>query len=602
MVRGTSGSIRVLHVDDEPDFADMTALFLKRHDEQFEVETETSVRDGIDRLTENEYDCIVSDFDMPRQNGIEFLRAVREDYPELPFILYTGKGSEAVASEAISAGVTDYLQKESGTSQYEVLANRIKNVVGQFHTRRELERSQDLLEHTEKLANVGGWEADVQTGKQRWTKGTYEIHGIDPDSDFDPTVAAGINFYHPDDRDEIERVVEQCMEKGEAYDVELRLITADDRLCWVQATGEPVWNDGDIVTIRGAIRDITNSKERERELSEEKEKYSTLVEQSHDGILVLQDEKIKFVNEQAGNILQFEESELLGKSMLETVAPQDRERIKNRYHRRLDPETESPPAQYDMQLLTKDGEQRYANISVAKIQFDGEPADLVSFRDITDHKHRERKIERERDRLHQFAGVVSHDLQNPLNVIEGRLQLARKDCDSDHLRPIGNALDRMNRIIEDLLWLAHEGKDIGTTESVDLQEAVRSAWRVVDDGSNSIQFVEKTAREQTIQADIDRLAQILENIFRNALEHGGDTITVGVLEDGFYIEDDGPGIPVEERDKIFETGYSTSEEGIGLGLSIVKEIIEAHNWDIEATEGAQGGARFEITGTEFTAE
>jgi CheY-like chemotaxis protein len=108
--------IHVLHVDDEPGFADMAADFLARLDDRFDVETATNANDAIDQLGENEYDCIVSDFEMPGKDGIEFLRAVREDYPDLPFILYTGKGSEAVASEAISAGVTDYLQKESGTS------------------------------------------------------------------------------------------------------------------------------------------------------------------------------------------------------------------------------------------------------------------------------------------------------------------------------------------------------------------------------------------------------------------------------------------------------------------------------------------------------
>jgi PAS domain S-box-containing protein len=192
----------------------------------------------------------------------------------------------------------------------------------------------------------------VQTGEQRWTDGTYAIHDIDPGADCDPTVDVGVNFYHPDDRYEIEQRVERCQEMGEPYDVELRLITADDRLRWVRAIGEPVRKDGDIVTIRGAIRDITQRKERERGLSEEKEKYSTLVEQSHDGILVLQDWEIKFVNEQTETILNYEEAELLGKPFLEIVAPNDRERIQGRYQRRLDPGTESPPAEYDIQFLT----------------------------------------------------------------------------------------------------------------------------------------------------------------------------------------------------------------------------------------------------------
>jgi DNA-binding NtrC family response regulator len=97
----------------------------------------------------------MSDDDMPRQSGIEFLKAVREKYPELPFILYTGKGSEEEAGDVISAGVTDSLQKESGTSQYEVLPNRIRNVVEQSRSRQALEevenRPSQIAEKTDDI-------------------------------------------------------------------------------------------------------------------------------------------------------------------------------------------------------------------------------------------------------------------------------------------------------------------------------------------------------------------------------------------------------------------------------------------------------------------
>jgi signal transduction histidine kinase len=96
----------------------------------------------------------------------------------------------------------------------------------------------------------------------------------------------------------------------------------------------------------------------------------------------------------------------------------------------------------------------------------------------------------------------------------------------------------------------------------------------------------------------------LENLFRNAIEHGGEdvTIRVGGLSDGFYVEDDGPGVPEDARDEVFEVGYSTSPDGTGFGLNIVKEIAEAHNWEITLTEGTTGGARFEITNVELGAE
>lgn len=134
-----SVGIHVLHVDDEPDFAEMAAEFIRRQDERIDVEMATSASDALYRLRENNVHCIVSDYDMPGKNGIEFLEAVRQNYPDLPFILYTGKGSEEVASEAISAGVTDYLQKESGTSHYDVLANRIVNSVENHRAQNELQ-------------------------------------------------------------------------------------------------------------------------------------------------------------------------------------------------------------------------------------------------------------------------------------------------------------------------------------------------------------------------------------------------------------------------------------------------------------------------------
>ena len=125
----SSDTIDVLHVDDDPDFTDLAATFLERVDSRIAVRAAGSAAEGRDVLADHDVDCIVSDYDMPGADGIELLEAVREEYPDLPFILYTGKGSEEVASDAISAGVTDYLQKGTGSEQYELLANRIVNAV-----------------------------------------------------------------------------------------------------------------------------------------------------------------------------------------------------------------------------------------------------------------------------------------------------------------------------------------------------------------------------------------------------------------------------------------------------------------------------------------
>jgi signal transduction histidine kinase len=158
----------------------------------------------------------------------------------------------------------------------------------------------------------------------------------------------------------------------------------------------------------------------------------------------------------------------------------------------------------------------------------------------------------------------------------------------------------MEELIEDVLTLARAGESISDTEPVELTALVQECRQTVEMASASL----ATDREVSVQADETRLRQLLENLLRNAVEHGGGrvTVTVGSLDEGFYLEDDGPGIPTDDREEVFEAGYSTNQEGTGVGLSIVKQVAEAHGWEICVTESETGGARFEITGVEFAAE
>jgi DNA-binding NtrC family response regulator len=144
--------IQVLHVDDQPEITKLTETFLQREDDRFSVETATSADEGLQLLAESEIDCIVSDYQMPGTNGIEFLESVAEKYPNLPFILYTGKGSEEIASEAISAGVTDYLQKKSGPDDYALLANRIIHAVNSQRREQRIQFFETLQAELTELA------------------------------------------------------------------------------------------------------------------------------------------------------------------------------------------------------------------------------------------------------------------------------------------------------------------------------------------------------------------------------------------------------------------------------------------------------------------
>jgi PAS domain S-box-containing protein len=142
---GTADRIEVLHVDDEPDITEITQLKLEGEG-PYSVTAETDPEAALVRLQNGAFDCIVSDYDMPGMDGLDLLRAVRECNDDIPFILFTGKGSEQIASQAISAGVTDYLQKGAGSDTYTLLANRIKNAVTQRRAEQELRAQERLSE------------------------------------------------------------------------------------------------------------------------------------------------------------------------------------------------------------------------------------------------------------------------------------------------------------------------------------------------------------------------------------------------------------------------------------------------------------------------
>jgi PAS/PAC sensor hybrid histidine kinase (EC 2.7.13.3) len=175
-----------------------------------------------------------------------------------------------------------------------------------------------------------------------------------------------------------------------------------------------------------------------------------------------------------------------------------------------------------------------------------------------------------------------------------RLELATDECDSPHLDDVRAAHNWMEQLIDDLLQFARAGHGAIEHDHIDLRRLVREfqATGATDEAAVVVET------EQTIRADRDRVRQLIENLIQNALDHGGTSVTVGDCDGGFYVEDDGPGVPEASCATIFEPGYSSTTDGTGFGLSIVKEVVDAHGWEIRVTGGADGGARFEITGVE----
>jgi signal transduction histidine kinase len=216
------------------------------------------------------------------------------------------------------------------------------------------------------------------------------------------------------------------------------------------------------------------------------------------------------------------------------------------------------------------------------------------------HEAYERKVERREERLGEFTSVVSHDLRNPLNVAQSSVELIRDDLDNDHVDRIDRSLTRIDGIIDDVVTLVRRAGTVETPSPVDVETMSREAWSSVDTGGMEV----VVTADGRIEADAGLLTELLANLFENAHEHGtATTVTVEPISGGesergpgFAVADDGDGIPPSEREEVFEIGVSTGRGGAGLGLSIVREVANAHGWTVTVTDSAAGGARFEIAG------
>jgi PAS domain S-box-containing protein len=904
VVRGR-GSINVLHVDDDGDLLQLAATVLERHDDAFRVLTETTVDDALGRLETDTVDCIVSDYEMPGRDGLDFLRAVRERDPAVPFILFTGKGSEEIASEAISAGVTEYLQKGPGTDQYTVLANRIENAVSRHDAEQLVRRAYGAMDTAREgialldkdgyfqyvnqaYADITGYERSALIGAH-WELLYPDAHVDRMYDEILPAVPrdgrwSGQTVYERADGDRILTnhalaytgdgtmicLVQEPADDGGADGrgfhrdrPQLACLLDDlDRYAVLTLDDDGYitgWNDGAERLFGYADRDVLGDHaSRLYPAAPEAERLSTLlndarasgtaedegphvrengdltrahtvvtaVDDDHPGFVaicreceteatpttvderVLHDaldalDDVFYVLDTAGNVVYVNEPELTGytRAEIEAMDPAelfdaaDRESVVAGVRHAL----EDGSDERELRLRTADGERRtYEFCSWTLSDEDGEPYRIVGIaRDISERKDRERalnelhrttrellradstatiadmtvdaladiltlghaavhyhdeeatalvpaawtnkvedvigeppdlgpgsiaweafetnaakhyadlddaeslhnestplrseyivplgdhgvvlvtstepdafdenerrlvqllcenvtaaidrvaheavlrereaELERENQRLDEFASLVSHDLRNPLNVAGGHLELATETCDSPHIDEATRALGRMETLIDDVLTLAREGESVEETEPVNLPRVAERCWANVETGDATLDRVD----DLTIRADESRLVQVFENLFRNCVEHGSTgsrpqtddsvehgatdnrresaggsvehgappdeeflTVTVGTVTGpdgdacGFYVEDDGVGIPPDEREQVFEAGYSTDDGGTGFGLRIVRDIACAHGWTIDCTAGAAGGARFEITGVD----
>ena len=604
-----SERIDVLHVDDDPSVLDLAEAYFERELESVSVTGMTDPEAALERIDGESFDCLVSDYDMPGMNGLSFFEALREDHPKVPFVLYTGKGSEEIASRALNAGVTGYFQK-GGPEQLQRLANRVDQAAAEYRTQRAAERYSTVLEALGYPIYVVDETGTFEYVNEPFAKLTgydrEEIIGSKPGiikrdaavQEAEERLGSILSSSGPD----IQRFrVDIIPKAGDP-------IPCRDHMAVLPYEGETF--DGSV----GILRNISE----EVEKREEFETKRRALEEAPVGIAItdptLPDNPMTYVNDEFVDMTGYDREEAIGVNCRFLQGPDTEEEPVQRLREAIDAEE---PATVELLNYRKDGAEFWNRVSIAPIREadDGEVTGWVGFQeDITAFKRREAALRRQNERLDEFAGIVSHDLRNPLNVAQGRVDLARAETDSEHLDAAADALNRMESIVEHTLTLAREGESVGDPEPVDLADIAADSWATVDTGDAALDVL----AERTVSADPARLRNLFENLMRNSVEHGSTnghpslddsmdqrttdnpavTVRVGDLEDGFYLTDDGPGISEAVRDGLFEPGKSGSEDNTGFGLAIVKEIVSAHGWEIRATASETGGARFEIRGVD----
>jgi PAS domain S-box-containing protein len=614
---GGETPVDVLYVDPDPDPTVRTGLV---DGGPITVEQVPDAATALDTLDDGSVDCVVSEQRLPDESGLSLLSSVRSEWPELPFVLFTDDGDESVASEAIAADVTGYLRRTPLTKQVPALAVTVTTAVAEHRNRTAiLDRMTDAF-----FAVDADWRFTYLN--ERGREIVCDAAGVD--HTIDELVGTSIWELLPElETTEFGDYYHEAMETQEPVTFEAEY---DPLSTWFEVRAFPSTEGLSVY-----FRDITERKERIEELEDRERVFEEIYrvvsakemafEAKVDRLLGIGREVLGTdygaLSHQEGDDYVFE----IVQGPTGATQPGDRVPLDQTNCERaiLDERTLvlEDIAREAPDLAAREGnvDQGISCYLGTPVVVDGEVYGTVCFYDreartepfsdweITlvellgnwvsyeqERRRHERELTRERNRLEEFASVVSHDLQNPLGVALGRIDAARETGADEHFDAIERSLERMEDLIEDILTVAREGETVTEPTPIDLRAVAEDAWSVVANEGGTLQVDTDTR----YLGDPARIQQLLENLFSNSIDHGGDgvTISVGDLDDGvgFFVADDGPGIPEDERDRVFESGYTTDDDGTGFGLKIVAEIAQAHGGDVAVGESEDGGARFEV--------
>ena len=585
----------------DSDIETATKATLGNADDAIDVTTESNADEGLTRLDESVIDCVVSSSQLSDTDGVELLQTVREKYPHLPFVLVVGEDGEKVAMDAISAGVTDCIRVTDPTQLAKSLGGLVPELIEAYRDRQAFDVYRDLIED----GPVGTFVINDEIF-EHVNKRTAQIFG------FRGPEIVGKSLYELVDEtahDRLDNWLSECRKETNQFQEIFEARRKNGEPVHVEISGYCDVNQDNSIVV-GVIQDVTDREELITELSQESSMLTSLMDQlpislyftdtmgRHRKVSRMMTKQTEPTYIEAPDGKRYHSAEdVEGTSVYDLIPPEFAEQILADHEEIFETRELMVKEEEVKEELDDGGEQWVYNLS-AKGPWVDENGNLRGILGITininDQKEREIRLHHQKEQLEQITRILAHDLRNPLTVAQGRLDLIREAYDCEHVEIIKNAHHRIDQIIDDTLALLRGGAPVEDPSEVDLAALAEDSWANVLTGDAELRIEENVV----IRADANQLRHMLENLYRNAIEHGGGDVTVriGTLDgrSGFFVEDDGPGIPEDEREAVFEAGYTTTEDGTGFGLSIVQRVVSAHNWSVDIVEGRDGGARFEI--------
>jgi PAS domain S-box-containing protein len=577
----------VLYVDDEDSLLRLCRIFLEKTGD-FRIDIASSAQEALEKLQDASYDAIVSDYQMPEMDGIEFLKEVRARAGDLPFILFTGKGREQIVIEAINNGADFYLQKGGDPgSQFAELAHKIRKAV-------ERRKAVDALHKNDEQLRLLKESVELASDEVYWLDFAGRILYVNETAcrntgySQEELLAMTVFELDPDWTPGIYTESKTILKEKKTRIITTRHRHKDGSIVDVEIMTNYVERDGCEYSFAFA-RDITRRKQMEDALRESEERYRRLLAQSFDAVILHQDGNIVFANEAAARLVKAPgPEEMIGRPTLDFVDPRCSGLVSERI--RIMQSTGSAVPLVEERFRCLDGTTVDVEVIATGALFEGKPAVQVVARDISGRKRTEKALRAANRQLTLLTSITRHDILNKVTVMAGYLKLLEQmpldPVAQEYVRHLGAS----TRSIGEHIGFTAIYQDIGSAEP---------RWHAILDALP----ISRIPPGITFSADVGDvsvyadpiLGTIFFNLLDNSLRHaqGLTTIRVSATEtpDGLTLawEDDGPGVPVPEKEKIFRQGYG---KNTGLGLFLSREILSTTGITISETGEPGRGARF----------